>query len=41
MAACDGGVQYRVFFTAATPAQAEALEAWRTLVQTARIGGEA
>jgi len=41
LAACDGGAQYRVFFTTATPATAEALEAWRTFVQTARIGGEA
>ena len=41
LAACDGGVQYRVFFTAATPAAAEALEAWRTLLQDARLGGEA
>lgn len=40
-AACDGGVQYRVFFTAATPAPAEALEAYRALVATARVGGEA
>ncbi len=40
-AACDGGVQYRVFFTAATPAAPEHLEAQRTLVATARIGGEA
>jgi hypothetical protein len=40
-AACDGGVQYRVFFTAATPAPAEALEAYRTLVASARVGGEA
>ncbi|HEX9049799.1 MAG TPA: hypothetical protein VF841_04635 [Anaeromyxobacter sp.] len=39
-AACDGGVQYRVFFTAATPAAADPLEAQRTLVATARIGGE-
>jgi hypothetical protein len=41
IAACDGGVQYRAFFTAATPASAEALEVWRTLLQLARIGGEA
>jgi hypothetical protein len=41
LAACDGGTQYRVFFTAATPASAEALETWRALVQGARIGGEA
>jgi hypothetical protein len=39
-AACDGGVQYRVFFTAATPASRDALEAHRTLLQSARIGGE-
>jgi hypothetical protein len=41
IAACDGGTQYRVFFTAATPASPEALETWRTLVATARVGGEA
>lgn len=40
-AACDGGVQYRVFFTAATPATVEELDAWKTLVASARIGGEA
>jgi hypothetical protein len=40
-AACDGGVQYRIFFTAATPAATEHLEAQRTLVASARIGGEA
>jgi hypothetical protein len=39
-AACDGGVQYRVFFTAATPASREALEVHRTFLQSARIGGE-
>lgn len=41
VAACDGGVQYRVFFTAATPAAPDALEAWRTFMQSARVGGEA
>jgi hypothetical protein len=41
VAACDGGVQYRVFFTAATPASQEALEAWRALLASARVGGEA
>jgi len=41
LAACDGGRQYRVFFTAATPATAEALEVWRNLLQSARMGGEA
>jgi hypothetical protein len=41
VAACDGGVQYRIFFTAETPATPEALEVWRSFVQGARIGGEA
>jgi hypothetical protein len=41
LAACDGGVQYRIFFTAASPAPVEVVEVWRTLVQAARIGGEA
>jgi len=41
LAACDGGAQVRIFFTAATPASAEALETWRALLQSARIGGEA
>jgi hypothetical protein len=41
VAACDGGAQYRVFFTAATPASPEALEVWKTLLASARIGGEA
>lgn len=41
VAACDGGVQYRIFLTAATPASADALELWRALMQGARIGGEA
>lgn len=40
-AVCDGGVQYRVFFTAATPAPPEAIEAWRTLLESARVGGQA
>lgn len=40
-AACDGGLQYRIFFTAATPAAAEPLDAQRTLVASAKIGGEA
>jgi hypothetical protein len=41
VAACDGGTQYRVFFTAASPAPVEVVEVWRTLVQSAQIGGEA
>ena len=40
-AACDGGTAYQVFFTAQTPPSPEALEAYRTLVATARIGGNA
>jgi hypothetical protein len=40
-AACDGGVQYGIFFTAAAPAAADVLEAQRALVASARIGGEA
>jgi hypothetical protein len=40
LAACDGGVQYRIFFTAASPAPVEVVEVWRTLMQSARIGGE-
>ncbi|HEX9244355.1 MAG TPA: hypothetical protein VF875_18095 [Anaeromyxobacter sp.] len=41
IAACDGGVQYQVFFTSATPASTFALDVWRQLVQDTRIGGEA
>jgi hypothetical protein len=40
VAACDGGVQYRIFFTAASPAPVEVVEVWRTLMQAARFGGE-
>jgi hypothetical protein len=40
-AICDGGVQYRIFFAAASPAPADAVEAYRTLVASARIGGQA
>jgi hypothetical protein len=40
-AACDGGTQYQIFFTAKSPAPAEVLEAHRTLVASARVGGEA
>lgn len=41
VAVCDGGVQYRVFFTAASPAAPEALEAYKALLGSARIGGQA
>jgi hypothetical protein len=40
LAACDGGTQYRIFFTAASPAPVEVVDVWRTLMQAARIGGE-
>ena len=40
-AVCDGGVQYGVFFIAASPASQEAVEAYRTLSESARIGGQA
>jgi hypothetical protein len=39
-AACDGGTQYQVFFTARSPAGPAVLEAYQTLVKTARVGGE-
>jgi hypothetical protein len=39
-AACDGGVQYRVFLTARTPATPDVVETIRALVSGARIGGE-
>jgi hypothetical protein len=38
-AACDGGTQYRVFFTARSPASPAAVEAWKALLASARIGG--
>jgi hypothetical protein len=39
-AVCDGGVQYRLFFTAANPASPEAIEVSRAVVAATRIGGE-
>jgi hypothetical protein len=41
IAACDGGVQYQIFFTSLTPASTFAMDVWQQLVQDARIGGEA
>ena len=41
IAACDGGTQYRIFFTAATPASYDAMDVWNTLLRDARVGGEA
>jgi hypothetical protein len=38
---CDGGTQYRVFFAGKSPLPAAIVEAYRTLVASARIGGEA
>lgn len=40
-AVCDGPIQYRMFFTALTPAPPDVLEAYRTLVRSVRIGGVA
>lgn len=37
-AACDGGVQYRIFFTAVSTAPAEVMEVHRALL-SARMGG--
>jgi hypothetical protein len=39
-AVCDGGVQYRLFFTAANPASPEAIEVSRAVVAATRLGGE-
>jgi hypothetical protein len=39
-AACDGGRQYQVFFTARTPAPPAVIEAHRAVAAGARIGGE-
>jgi hypothetical protein len=39
-AACDGGRQYQVFFTARTPASPAVLEVQRAVATGARIGGE-
>jgi hypothetical protein len=38
---CDGGVQYRVFFAGRSPLAPEVIDVYRTLVQSARVGGEA
>jgi len=39
-AACDGGRQYQVFFTARTPASPAAVEVQRAVASGARLGGE-
>jgi hypothetical protein len=39
-AACDGGRQYQVFFTARTPAPPAVLEVQRAVASGARLGGE-
>jgi hypothetical protein len=38
-AVCDGGVQYRVFFSGRSPLPDEDVEAWRMLVASAQLGG--
>ena len=38
---CDGTVQYRLFLSGSTPLSKEVLEAYRALLASARIGGEA
>jgi hypothetical protein len=38
---CDGGKQYRVFLAGRSPVAADVVEAYRTLVASARVGGEA
>lgn len=38
---CDGGVQYRIFFTGRSPLAQDAAEAYRILVASVRVGGEA
>jgi hypothetical protein len=39
-AVCDGGVQYRVFLTARTPAPPDVVETYRALVSGAQLGGD-
>jgi hypothetical protein len=36
-AACDGGAQYRAFFSGRAPVAPEVIEAWRTFTKSARI----
>lgn len=36
-AACDGGDQYRVFFSGRAPVAPEVIETWRTFTKSARI----
>ncbi len=38
-AACDGGRQYRVVFNGVSPLSPQAMEAYRALVSSARMGG--
>ncbi len=38
---CDGGTLYRLFLSGGTPLSREVLEAYRTLLASARIGGVA
>lgn len=36
-AACDGGAQYRAFFSGRAPVAPEVIDAWRTFTKSARI----
>lgn len=36
-AACDGGAQYRAFFSGRAPVAPDVIEAWRTFTKSARI----
>ncbi len=38
---CDGGILYRLFLSGGTPLSRDVLEAYRTLLASARLGGEA
>ncbi len=38
-AVCEGGRQYRIFLTGATPVKPETLDAFRLLVSSAQLGG--
>jgi hypothetical protein len=40
-AVCDGGQQYRVFFTGQSPVAPDVLAAWRTFTRSAAIAGPA
>ena len=37
-AVCDGGTQYRVFFSGRSPVAREVIDAWRVFTKSARVG---